>query len=83
MAKAKAKQEYKTVAEIAELCRCTKLTVYRWIKNDDMPVHRIGRRILIDMNEFQKYMDDKTEAQRNKTGQQLNSAITWDKMRKQ
>jgi excisionase family DNA binding protein len=37
-------EEYVTVAEVATLLRVAPSTVRRWIREGDVPAHRIGRR---------------------------------------
>lgn len=32
-----------TVAEVAEMCRVSRMTVYRWVHNGDLPAVRFGK----------------------------------------
>ncbi len=51
---------YFTVAEIAEMCKCSKRTVYRMIESG-LPAHRIGHSWLIVEADFQEFMNRRTE----------------------
>ncbi|MBC7298130.1 MAG: helix-turn-helix domain-containing protein [Demequina sp.] len=32
-----------TVAEVADMCRVSRMTVYRWVHNGDLPAVRFGK----------------------------------------
>ena len=51
------KPGFYTVDDVAETCRVSSRTVRRWIDNDDLVAHRIGRLIRIspaDLDTFLK-----------------------------
>ena len=39
--------DFLTVAEVATRCRSSVRTVRRWIACDRIPIHRVGRRVLV------------------------------------
>ena len=46
-----------TIEEIAELWRVSKMSVYRWVKDGDLPYYKVGRTIRVtcaDHDEFAK-----------------------------
>jgi excisionase family DNA binding protein len=52
-----------TVTEVADLMRVSKMTVYRLIKQGDLPAVRIGRGYRIREGDVHRYLDSRyTEA---------------------
>jgi excisionase family DNA binding protein len=52
-----------TVNEVAQLLRVSKMTVYRLIKQGDLPAVRIGRGFRIREEDVHRYLDSRyTEA---------------------
>jgi excisionase family DNA binding protein len=52
-----------TVTEVAELMRVSKMTVYRLIKQGDLPAVRIGRGFRIREEDVHRFLDSRyTEA---------------------
>ncbi len=52
-----------TVNEVAQLMRVSKMTVYRLIRNGDLPAVRIGRGYRIREEDVHRYLDARyTEA---------------------
>lgn len=45
-----------TVAEVAELMRLSKMTVYRLIHSGEMPAVRVGRSFRVPRSEVDKYL---------------------------
>jgi len=42
--KEKSFERYMTVADVCNYLSVTDETVYRWIKSNDLPAHRVGKR---------------------------------------
>jgi excisionase family DNA binding protein len=58
-----AEARFVTVTEVASLMRVSKMTVYRLIKQGDLPAVRIGRGIRIREEDVHRYLDSRyTEA---------------------
>jgi excisionase family DNA binding protein len=52
-----------TVSEVAQLLRVSKMTVYRLIKQGDLPAVRIGRGFRLREEDVRRYLDSRyTEA---------------------
>lgn len=52
-----------TVSEVAALLRVSRMTVYRLIRQGDLPAVRIGRGYRIPEDDVDRYLDDRfTEA---------------------
>ena len=41
-------RDYYTYAEAAQVIGITKVTLWRWIKAGKIPIHRLGREVLIE-----------------------------------
>ncbi|MGH2740816.1 MAG: helix-turn-helix domain-containing protein [Actinomycetota bacterium] len=55
--------QFVTVGEVAQLMRVSKMTVYRLIKQGDLPAVRIGRGYRIREQDVHRYLDSRyTEA---------------------
>ncbi len=48
--------KFLTVDEVAEVCRVSLRTVRRWIADGDLPVHRLGRRVLVSEDDFLRFL---------------------------
>jgi excisionase family DNA binding protein len=46
----------RTIREVAELCRVSVRTVRRWIDDDELVVHRFGRRVLVADEDLQAFL---------------------------
>ena len=58
-----AKARFLTVAEVAELMRVSTMTVYRLIKEGDLPAVRVGKSYRLREDDVDKYLADRyTEA---------------------
>lgn len=44
------------VKEIAEHCQVSERTVWRWIRDNELKVHRLGRRTRIGEKDFAKFL---------------------------
>jgi excisionase family DNA binding protein len=52
-----------TVSEVAQLMRVSKMTVYRLIKQGDLPAFRVGRAYRMREEDVHRYLDSRyTEA---------------------
>ena len=52
-----------TVSEVAQLMRVSKMTVYRLIKQGDLPAVRVGRGYRMREEDIHRYLDERyTEA---------------------
>jgi excisionase family DNA binding protein len=51
----------RTIREVAELCRVSVRTVRRWIDDDDLVVHRLGRRVLVAEEDLQAFLAARRE----------------------
>lgn len=52
-----------TVSEVAQLMRVSKMTVYRLIKQGDLPAFRVGRAYRMREEDVRRYLDSRyTEA---------------------
>lgn len=49
-------EPYMTVEDVCKYFSSTKETVYRWIKKNDMPAHRVGKRWLFDRAELDAWV---------------------------
>jgi excisionase family DNA binding protein len=47
---------FRTVREVAALCRVSGRTVRRWIGEGELTVHRLGRRVLIADEDLQAFL---------------------------
>lgn len=47
-----------TVAEVADLMRVSKMTVYRLVHNGDLPAVRVGRSFRVHENSVAEYLRD-------------------------
>ncbi len=45
------------VEDVAEYCRVSEKTVYRWIKDGDLAVHRLGRQLRISESDFLDFLE--------------------------
>ena len=45
--RSKAKPHFHTVSEIADLHKVSKRTVWRWVTDGDLAVHRLGRNVRV------------------------------------
>jgi excisionase family DNA binding protein len=58
-----AEVKFLTVAEVASLMRVSKMTVYRLIKQGDLPAFRVGRAYRMREEDVRRYLDSRyTEA---------------------
>ncbi len=46
------------VQEVAEQCQVSERTVWRWIRNKELNVHRFGRLTRISEKDFAKFLRD-------------------------
>jgi excisionase family DNA binding protein len=49
-----------TVAEAAEALRISDRTVFRWVERGELPVVRLGRRVLLREQDLAAYVDART-----------------------
>jgi excisionase family DNA binding protein len=47
---------FRTVPEVAALCRVSVRTVRRWIDDGELVVHRLGRRVLVADEDLQAFL---------------------------
>lgn len=45
-----------TVKDIAEHCQVSERSVWRWIRDNELKVHRLGRRTRIGEKDFAKFL---------------------------
>ncbi len=55
---------FMTVAEVAELMRVSKMTVYRLVHSGDLPAVRFGRSYRVPENAVHEYVQQAIEQQR-------------------
>ena len=46
-----------TVAEVAELCRVSRMTVYRWVHAGDLPAVRFGKSFRVPYAAAQEFLN--------------------------
>ncbi len=46
-----------TVAEVAEMVRVSRMTVYRWIHNGELPAVRFGRSFRVPQQAVEQFME--------------------------
>ena len=46
-----------TVAEVAEMCRVSRMTVYRWVHAGDLPAVRFGKSFRVPEAAIQTFME--------------------------
>lgn len=46
-----------TVAEVAQMCRVSRMTVYRWVHAGDLPAVRFGKSFRVPHDAAQEFMD--------------------------
>ena len=46
-----------TPAEVAEILKISKYTVYEMVKRGELPAYRVGKKIRVDSHDLQKYID--------------------------
>jgi DNA binding domain protein, excisionase family len=49
-------ERYMTVADVCAYLSVRHETVYRWIKNGDMPAHRVGKRWMFQRAEIDEWV---------------------------
>ncbi|MFW2512853.1 helix-turn-helix domain-containing protein [Demequina sp. SO4-13] len=49
-----------TVAEVAEMLRVSRMTVYRWVHAGDMPAVRFGRSFRVPATAVEAFMEEAT-----------------------
>lgn len=49
-----------TVSEVAATMRVSNMTVYRLIKNGDLPALRVGKNYRIRESDVERYLDDRS-----------------------
>lgn len=49
--------KFLTVAEVAEMLRVSRMTVYRWVHAGDMPAVRFGRSFRVPASAIEKFME--------------------------
>jgi|APHig6443717817_1056837.scaffolds.fasta_scaffold259133_1 excisionase family DNA binding protein len=49
-------ERYMTVADICNYLSVTDETVYRWIKNNELPAHRVGKRWMFQRTEIDAWV---------------------------
>ncbi len=47
-----------TVAEVADMLRVSRMTVYRWVHAGDMPAVRFGRSFRVPATAIEAFMED-------------------------
>ena len=52
---------FRTVPEVAALCRVSVRTVRRWIDEGELVVHRLGRRVLIADEDLEAFLAARRE----------------------
>ena len=45
------------VEDVAECCRVSEKTVYRWIKDGDLAVYRLGQQLRISETDFLEFLE--------------------------
>ena len=55
--KAKSKQEFYLVGELADALRVSHMTIYRYIKAGKIKAHKIGKEFRISKKEFQSFLN--------------------------
>nr|VDG62218.1 DNA binding domain, excisionase family [Streptococcus thermophilus] len=51
------KGKFLTVAEVAEIMRVSKMTVYRLVHSGELPAVRVGRSFRVNENAVNEYLD--------------------------
>ncbi|GAB3073848.1 helix-turn-helix domain-containing protein [Corynebacterium aquatimens] len=54
------KGKFLTVAEVAEIMRVSKMTVYRLVHAGELPAVRVGRSFRVNENAVSEYLDAST-----------------------
>ena len=47
-----------TVEQVARLMHCHPSTIYRWVRNREIPFIKKGRRVLFTENDIEAWLDD-------------------------
>ena len=47
---------FHSIKEVAGACRVCERTVLRWIQANELPVHRLGRRVLISEEDLARFL---------------------------
>lgn len=50
--------KFLTVAEVAEMLRVSRMTVYRWVHAGDMPAVRFGRSFRVPASAIETFMEE-------------------------
>ena len=59
---------YLTVAEVAELMRVSKMTVYRLVHSGDLPAVQVGRSFRVHEQAVEKYLGSSVYKSTNQAG---------------
>ncbi|WP_291378039.1 helix-turn-helix domain-containing protein [Demequina sp.] len=46
-----------TVAEVADMCRVSRMTVYRWVHNGDLPAVRFGKSFRVPQAAAEEFVE--------------------------
>lgn len=47
-----------TADEVAELLKVTKQTVYRWVRDDHLKAHKLGKAIRVSKTDLKKFVSE-------------------------
>ncbi len=64
-------EPYLTIQDVCGYLKITNESLYAWIKNTDIPAHRVGKRWLFDKNELDAWVKSGRAAdskEKDKTG---------------
>ena len=48
---------YLTVKQVCELLHISRLTLYRWVKQDKVKATKVGQKLLIEQSDIQKLLE--------------------------
>lgn len=58
-------KKFYTQKDIQEMTGCARSTIYNWINRDDFPKIRVGGRILVPIDRFEKWISDQLYTKRS------------------
>lgn len=64
--------KYLTAAEVAELLKVKRLTVYRWIESGKLPATKVGRKFLISQSVIDEFVFDAIDSEATNEETELN-----------
>ena len=59
-------QTYLTVTQVCELLHISRLTLYRWVKQDKLKATKVGQKLLIENAEIQRLIENGTVGKNGK-----------------